>query len=237
MHRARIQDEVAPCPWMSKKELGGQHVGFEPIAGRTRRHDVARRMGSALGERMNVIERGTRVLEGRSAVHASAAAVSHRSELERSLVLCGEQPPHPTKETSRGAGCAGEGDAMTVSSGQSHLAGKDDTPRRERLPRAGCRASWSASHRRSQHVRHARRARIVRWVLHCRDRVLIGLRVRRVSGRAARYPLVQCTCQTRKRQSLPRRDAREGIVTTSCVGPRLPLYDSDAKPADLVTPR
>jgi hypothetical protein len=36
---------------------------------------------------------------------------------------------------------------MTVSSGQSHLAGKDDTPRREGLPVAGCRTTWSAWHR------------------------------------------------------------------------------------------
>src|SRR5919107_3492968 len=157
-------------------------------------------MRSALGERMNVIERRACVLQRRATVHTAAAAVSHRCELERSLVLCGEQPPHPTEETSRGAGCAGEGDAMTVSSGQSHLAGKDDTPRRERLPRAGCRASWSASHRRSQHERSALRARIVRWVLHCRDRVLIGLRVRRASGRAARGPLVYCTCPYRKKE-------------------------------------
>ena len=110
---------------------------------------------------MDVVERGARVLERRAAIDTAATAVSHRGELERSLVLCGEQSPQAAKEISGGAGGAGEGDAMTVSSGQSHLAGKDDTPRREKLPRAGCRASWSASHRRSQHVRRACRARIV----------------------------------------------------------------------------
>ena len=138
---------------------------------------------------MNVVQRGEIEFQVRAAVHAAAAAVSHRGELERSLVLRGQQPPHPTKETSRGAGCAGEGDAMTVSSGQSHLAGKDDTPRRERLPRAGCRASWSASHRGRQHVRRAACARIVRWVQPCTISLRIGLRVRRVSGRAARRPI------------------------------------------------
>ena len=40
--------------------------------------------------------------------------------------------------------------AMTVSSGQSDLAGKDDTPRRERFPVAGCRATWSVRHRSGQ---------------------------------------------------------------------------------------
>jgi len=94
-------------------------------------------------------------------------------------VLSGEQSPDATQEASGCAGSAWESDAVTVSSGQSHLAGKDDTPRRERLPRAGCRTSWSASHRRSQHTRCACRARSIRWVLHCRDPVLIGLRVRR----------------------------------------------------------
>ena len=205
MHGSRVENEIAPGPGMAEEELRREHVGLEPIARRTRGYDVARRVRAALGERMDVVERRARILEWRAAIDTAATAVAHGGELECSLVLCGEQSPHAAKEISRGAGGAGEGDAVTVSSGQSHLAGKDDTPRREKLPRAGCRASWSASHRRSQHVRCARRARIVRWVLHCRDPVLIGLRVRRASGAAARCPLVHCTCQSRKRQSLPHR--------------------------------
>jgi hypothetical protein len=54
-------------------------------------------MRAALGERMDMIERGARILERRATVHAAAAAVSHRRELERSLVLCGEQPSYPTE--------------------------------------------------------------------------------------------------------------------------------------------
>src|SRR4051794_31793645 len=91
-------------------------------------------MRAALGQRMHVIECRALVLQCRAAIDASAAAVSHRGELERSLVLCGEQSPNATQEASGRAGCAWESDAVTVSSGQSHLAGKDDTPRREKLP-------------------------------------------------------------------------------------------------------
>jgi hypothetical protein len=146
-------------------------------------------MRAAFGQRMHVVECRALVLQCRAAIDTSATAVSHRGELERSLVLCGEQSPNATQEASGRAGCARESDAVTVSSGQSHLAGKDDTPRREKLPRAGCRTSWSASHRGSQHVRCARGARISRWVQPCRISLRIGLRVRRVSGRAARRPI------------------------------------------------
>src|SRR5690348_3553416 len=161
MYRASVQDEVAPCPWLAEKELGGKHVRLESIAGRTRRNDVARRVGAALRQRVDVVEGCARVLEPRATVDTTATAVAHRGELERSLVLCREQSPHATKQIAGCAWCAGETDAVTVSSGQFHLAGKDDTPRREMLPRAGCRATWSSSHRRSQHVRCARRDRNV----------------------------------------------------------------------------
>src|SRR5258705_3583498 len=99
-------------------------------------------MGPALGERVHVVERGARVVEGGRAVHAASAAVSEGRHLDRPLLFRGDEAAHSAEQSTPGAG---EADAMTVSSGQSHLAGKDDTPRREKLPVAGCRTplSWS----------------------------------------------------------------------------------------------
>jgi hypothetical protein len=131
MYRPRVVNEVAARPWMTEKELRRQQVRLEPVARRTRHDDVARRVRAALRERMDMVERGARVVERRGAVHTAAPAVSQRRELDRSLVLVRREPPNPTQETSWRARCAGKRDAMTVSSGQSHLAGKDDTPRRE----------------------------------------------------------------------------------------------------------
>jgi hypothetical protein len=96
---------------------------------------------------MHVIERGACVLERRRTVDAAPATIAHRGQLERSLVF-GRKKTYAAQKTSRGAWrtrCAGKRDAMTVSSGQSHLAGKDDTPLREEVPRAGCRESKSVS--------------------------------------------------------------------------------------------
>src|SRR5436190_2072965 len=91
-----------------------------------------------------------------------------RLELEGALVLCGKESPDAAQHASGCARSAWESDAMTVSSGQSHLAGKDNTPRRENIPRAGRCVSWSALHRGSQHVRGARCPRILRWVQPCK---------------------------------------------------------------------
>src|SRR5436190_3209183 len=85
VHGAGVEDEIAARPRIAEKELRGEHVGLEAIAGRTCRHDVARRVRASLRERMHVVERRTIVLEGRAAINTSATAVSHRGELERSL--------------------------------------------------------------------------------------------------------------------------------------------------------
>src|SRR5258705_4959533 len=76
VHGARVMYEVRPRPRIAQEEFRGQHVGLEAIARGTGDDDVAGRMGTALGERMNMIERGTRVVERRGAVHAAAAAVA-----------------------------------------------------------------------------------------------------------------------------------------------------------------
>ena len=131
MHGACIVDEVAACPRIAKKEFRGKHVSLQSIARGTGGDHIAGRVRSTLGERMNVVERGALVFERSRAVHAATSAVSQRGELDRSLVLSGNEAPEATQETSGCAWGARKRDAMTVSSGQSHLARKDDTPRRE----------------------------------------------------------------------------------------------------------
>jgi len=138
MHGARIVDEVVSRPRIAEEELRRQHVGLEAVARRTGCHDVTRRVCAAAGERMHVVERRMRVVERSGAVDATPAAVPDGGELDGAFLLGWQEPTHAAEDPAMSAG---ERDAVTVSSGQSHLAGKDDTPHREEVPVAGCRAS------------------------------------------------------------------------------------------------
>jgi hypothetical protein len=89
MHRACVSDEVEAGPGVSRKEFGRQEVALEAITARARQHDVSRDVSAAVGERVHVVERRNFEVERRGAVHAAAAAITHRGSLDRSLLMSG----------------------------------------------------------------------------------------------------------------------------------------------------
>jgi len=84
---ASVSDEVLTRPRIAGEELGRQQVSLESIARATREHDVAWRVGSAVRERMHVIERSNVEVQLRAAVDAAAATVAHGCSLERPLLV------------------------------------------------------------------------------------------------------------------------------------------------------
>ena len=96
MHRARVSDEVEAGPGIPRKEFGRQQVALETIAARARQHDVSRHVSAAVCQRMHVVERGNFEVERRGAVHAAAAAITHRGSLDGSLLMSGWNVLAPT---------------------------------------------------------------------------------------------------------------------------------------------
>ena len=103
-------DEVLSRPRVAGEELGWQQVALEAIARATRQHDVAGRMGAAVGERVHVIERRQVELESRAAVDAATTTVAHGRSLERSLQVAWRNLLEPAAD-ARGR----EGDTVEVS--------------------------------------------------------------------------------------------------------------------------
>jgi len=89
MHRARVGDEVLPRPRIPSEEFGRQQVSLETVARRAGQDDVAHCVSAAVGKRMHMVQSGDVELEQRAAVDAAAAAVTHGSSLERSLLMSG----------------------------------------------------------------------------------------------------------------------------------------------------
>ena len=89
MHGASVGDEVLSCPRIAGEKFGRQQISLETVARGAREHDVPRRVRPAMGEWMYVVERREVEFEQRAAVHAAAAAVTHGSSLERSLLMSG----------------------------------------------------------------------------------------------------------------------------------------------------
>lgn len=96
MHGARVSDEVEAGPGIPRKEISWQQVALEAIAARARQHDVTRHVGAAVGEGVHVVERGNFEVERRGAVHAAAAAITHRGSLDGSLLMSGWNVLAPT---------------------------------------------------------------------------------------------------------------------------------------------
>ena len=120
-----VDDEVHARPGKASEEVGWQHVALEPVAAAARSDEVARDVCAAFRERVHVVEGSDIELEGSGAIHAAAAAVTHRGALDRSFLRVWIQSPGVASD----AGDAWKGDAVTVSTpGQEHLAEKA-TPR------------------------------------------------------------------------------------------------------------
>ena len=101
MYGARVVNEVAAGGGVAHEEFRWEHVRLEAIARRTRGNDVACDVRAAFGERMDVVERRAREVKRLGAVHAPPAAVAHRGELERSLLLGGLEASNAAKDSAR----------------------------------------------------------------------------------------------------------------------------------------
>src|ERR1043166_1909779 len=136
MHGAGVEDEVQPCPRITGEELGGEQVALEAIAAGTCGDDVAGGVGTAVRQRMDVVERGELKVQRRGAVHTAPAAVAHRGALDGSLLVARANLLGATRD-SRGSR---KGDAVKrPTTGQCHLA-KKATPRDGSVSRGG--VSW-----------------------------------------------------------------------------------------------
>ena len=100
MYGSGVVDEVAPRPGVAHEELDRQHVRLEAIALRTGGNDVARHVGASLGQWMHVIQRRMLVIERRGAVHAAAATVAKRGQLDLALLLRREETPHASHDAA-----------------------------------------------------------------------------------------------------------------------------------------
>ena len=75
MHRPRVRDEVESGPRMPSKEFCREQVALQPVAASAGEDEVpAGHVRAAVGEWMNVVERGDVEVEQRRAVDAPATS-------------------------------------------------------------------------------------------------------------------------------------------------------------------
>jgi hypothetical protein len=117
MYRAGVHDEVVTRPRVTHEEFNRQQLALEPVALAARGNEVAERVRSAMGQRIDMVESGVRELERGSAVHAAPAAIAHRGAFNRVLVVGGRDGPW----TARVGGGVRTKSSVIVPSGQFHL--------------------------------------------------------------------------------------------------------------------
>jgi hypothetical protein len=89
MHGTRVRDEVETRPWIPGEEFRRQEISLQPVAARAGEDDVPRNVGTAVRQRMHVIERREIEVEGRGAVDTAPSAVAHRGAFDRALLMAG----------------------------------------------------------------------------------------------------------------------------------------------------
>ena len=132
VYRARVHHEVVTGPGVSHEELDRQQLPFHPVTARAGGDQVAEVVGPAVSQRVDVIERGVREVEGIGAIDTAAAAIAHRGALNRVLLVAYGVAPNAASV----GGNAGTKNSVIVPSGQFHLA-KKTTPRGGRTSHRG----------------------------------------------------------------------------------------------------
>jgi hypothetical protein len=87
MYGSSVLNEIEPGPRISGEEFSGQQIAFEAIAPAAGGNEVAGCVPTALGEREDVIDCRDVVVEGRGAVDAAPAAVTHHGVLNGALLV------------------------------------------------------------------------------------------------------------------------------------------------------
>src|SRR5262245_35674150 len=100
MGNTRVSNEVGASPGMCGEELVRKEIALQRVAALTREDDVAGVVGTAVRERVYVIERGRLELERRGAIDAAPSAVAHGRALDGPLV------PRSAKLADAGAASA-----------------------------------------------------------------------------------------------------------------------------------
>ena len=87
MHGPCITNEVGAGLWISREKLVRQHVTLHAIARGAGADEVPRRVRTATGYGVDVVQRRFHRVESVPAVDAATAAVAHRRALELSFVV------------------------------------------------------------------------------------------------------------------------------------------------------
>jgi hypothetical protein len=103
MNCPRIRQKILPRTRISEKEFQRQHISFHSITRPARHHQIPRRVRSAFGEWIDMIDRGEIQIEWRAAIDAAAAAVAHHGAFHGALVLPPEDLADLSLEAARRA--------------------------------------------------------------------------------------------------------------------------------------
>lgn len=136
MNGSRVPHEVGAGPGVGSEKSVRKEIAFQAITTVARQDDIARVMGTAVRERVNVIQCGSLEIERSCAVDAAMSAIAHCGALDGALVT------GPTKvadarvvRTTTGAGETGEHDTMMLS--WAGGANRHCTSREKPMPRVG----------------------------------------------------------------------------------------------------
>src|SRR5947207_15143806 len=86
MDGARVPHEVGAGPGMRGEEVVWKEVALQPVTAIAREDDIARMMGAAVRERIDMVERRRVEVEGGGAVDAAPAAVAQGRARDGALV-------------------------------------------------------------------------------------------------------------------------------------------------------
>lgn len=116
MNRPSVSHEIRAGPGIGREERVWQEIAFQPIAVSAGEDHVARMVDTAVGEWVNVIQRGCFEVEGRRAVHTASAAIAHRGAFDGALVTSpAELADARAARTPSDAGETGEHGAVMLS--------------------------------------------------------------------------------------------------------------------------
>ena len=131
MHGARVAHEVRTGPGMFREEFVREGIALQLIAADAGQNDVARVMHTAVGERVDMVERRRLEVQRRGAVDAAAATVPHGRTLDGALESGSAKVRDPgTSGAAEASG--GKHDAVTLSANGHFTSLEKATPRHGR---------------------------------------------------------------------------------------------------------
>jgi len=128
MNGPRIAHEIRAGPGIFCEEFVREGIALQLIAANAGEDDVAGMVDTAMGERVNVVERRRLEVQRRSAVDAAAATVPHGRTLDGALESGSAKMRYPgTLGAAEASG--GKHDAVTLSANGHFTSLEKATPR------------------------------------------------------------------------------------------------------------